>query len=64
MTKKDYKALAKIIKQNSSKSVTNVYDLLPVNVIETDKLINDLCVFLKADNELFNEAKFREACNG
>lgn len=62
MTKQDYIALAKIIKENSSYAVTNVYDLLPTRVMETNKFLDDLCQTLKADNPRFDEDKFRKAC--
>jgi hypothetical protein len=65
MTKKDYIALANIIKKNTVEtelagqySESNCYRLdLPVK-----QFMNDLCRLLKSDNPHFDEDKFRKAC--
>jgi hypothetical protein len=57
MTKKDYIALAKIIKDNTM--IHTIHQ--PFN---KTGFMEDLCQYLKSDNPLFNETKFREACNG
>lgn len=65
MTKKDYIALARVIKSNTVEtelseeySEPNRYRLdLPVK-----QFMNDLCRLLKSDNPHFDEVKFRKAC--
>ena len=54
MTKKDYIALAKLIKDET----------IPNNPkhINKDGFLVSLCIYLKSDNPNFNESKFREAC--
>jgi len=58
MTKKDYIALAKIIKTNGT--VANLKRGI-THVITTGTFMNSLCEYLKNDNPSFNEIKFREA---
>jgi len=58
MTKKDYIALAKIIKTNAK-----IADLSTgfTHVLITGSFMNELCQYLKNDNPNFDEVKFREA---
>lgn len=56
MTKKDYIAIAEIIKVNTYVSDYNVLRLHPIN------LISDISVYLKQDNPNFDEDKFKKAC--
>ena len=69
MTKKDYIALAKIIKDNTK--IIRDY-LTTVNgepkvvgiVLFREQFINQLCGILGSDNPRFNEVMFRDVCNG
>ena len=67
MTKKHYKAIAQVIKNNSQTMVdeksfsTQEGDTL-TDWVNKDRLINDLCDMFKQDNNLFNRDKFKEAC--
>ena len=54
MTRKDYIKIAKIIKDNT------MQDTQPI--LNKDSLINDLCVVLKQDNNLFDKYRFIDAC--
>jgi hypothetical protein len=58
MTKKDYIALAKIIKTNGK-----IADLSTgfTHILITGSFMNELCQYLKNDNPNFDEVKFREA---
>ena len=58
MTKKDYIALAKLIKDNGT--MANLRRGI-THVITTGTFMNSLCEYLKNDNSNFNEVKFREA---
>jgi hypothetical protein len=58
MTKKDYIALAKIIKNNGT--AANLRKGF-THVIKTGTFMNELCEYLKNDNSNFDEIKFREA---
>lgn len=46
MSKKDYKEIAKIIRQSNG----------------MEDLITSLCIYFKSENERFDSKKFREAC--
>ena len=59
LTRKHYKMIAKVIKDNKIYSNNSTRKILKM-----DSLINDLCVELKQDNSLFNKDKFIDACNG
>ncbi len=61
MTKKDYIALAKLIKKHSD-NIGNDLELENKFVIFKDSFMDDLCIYLKSDNPNFNESNFREAC--
>jgi hypothetical protein len=58
MSKKDYIALAKLIKENRQ---TIGYGKTG-DIISVGLFIDNLCQYLKSDNPNFNESKFREAC--
>ena len=58
MTKKDYIALANIIKSNGT--MANLRRGI-THVITTGTFMNSLCEYLKNDNSSFDEIKFREA---
>ena len=58
LTKKYYKLIAKVIKDNTSQTEDN-----NTLIIDRDNFINDLAIEFKADNHLFNRDKFIEACN-
>jgi len=53
MTKKDYVALAKIIRDSHMGTP---------NALDYPKFMNDLLPFLKADNPRFDVGKFLKAC--
>jgi hypothetical protein len=58
MTKKDYIALANIIKKNGT--CANLKRGF-THVLITGSFMNELCQYLKNDNLNFDEVKFREA---
>ena len=55
MTKKDYIKIAYIIKDNTMR------DTQPI--LNKNELIGDLCDMFKQDNNLFDRARFIDACN-
>ena len=59
LSRKHYKAIAKIIKDNTSQTEDN-----NTLVIDREFLIDDLCYLFAKDNNLFNSALFRDACRG
>jgi hypothetical protein len=59
MTKKDYIAIAQIIRRNST--ITSKY--YTAKDIAIVAFLKDLCEYLKSDNPRFDEAKFLEAIN-
>ena len=59
LTRKHYRMIARVINHNKIYSNNSTR-----KIIKMDSLINDLCVELKQDNNLFNKDKFVEACNG
>ena len=58
MTRKDYKAIARMIDENST--VANLRGGI-THVIKSGNFVNELCEYLQEDNSKFNEVKFREA---
>jgi len=58
MTKKDFVAIAEIIKKNSSK----VYGATFTDV--TREVVNDLADYFEAQNPNFDRDRFIKACNG
>ena len=57
MTRKDYIKIARIIKDN--KLYTNNSTR---KILKHDSLINDICDMMYEDNNLFDRAKFIQAC--
>ena len=68
MTKKHYKAIAQVIKNNSQTMVdeksfsTQEGDTL-TDWVNKDRLINDLCDMFKQDNNRFDYDRFVSACD-
>ena len=58
ITKKHYKEIAKLIKDNGRVAMVRNN---PLFVIDRAKFIDQLCLSFKKDNPNFNEIKFREA---
>ena len=58
MTRKTYIAVAKIVKDNT---LIKNGEMLPT--INKTALVSELCTMLKADNSLFDSARFIEACD-
>ena len=58
MTKKTYIAVAKIVKSN-----TIVKDSKMLPTINKTALVSELCTMFKADNSLFDRARFINACD-
>ena len=58
LSRKYYRMIAKCIKSNKIYSNNSTR-----KIIKMDNLINDLCVELKQDNNLFNKDRFVDACN-
>ena len=54
LTKKYYKLIAKVIKDNTSNE--SVF-------IDVRDLVNDLAIEFKSDNHLFSRDRFIDACN-
>lgn len=55
-TKQHYKAIAKIVKDNTTIDSRNEY------VMNVDFLMNDLADYFVKDNKLFDREKFLTAC--
>ena len=65
LTKQHFKEFAEIIKKLSYKSQIREdenINFIESDIIETDKLLNDLCRYFKTQNPLFNENRFKKAC--
>ena len=58
-SRRDYRLIAKIIKDNT---IINDGDMLPHNKINKITLISDLMNVFSKDNPLFNGNKFVDAC--
>ena len=58
ITRKYYKEIAKLIKDNGRIAMVRNS---PLFVIDSSKFIDELCLSFKKDNPNFNEIKFREA---
>ena len=58
MTRKTYMAVAKIVKDNT---LIKNGEMLPT--INKTALVSELCTMFKADNSLFDSARFIEACD-
>ena len=63
MTKKDYIALARLIKAHSTYNVRTLASGQDCSYtsIHVEPFLMELCDILKADNPNFDEAKFRKA---
>ena len=57
LSRKYYKMIAKVIKDNKIYSNNSTRKIL-----KHDSLIDDLCAEFKADNGLFNRDRFIDAC--
>ena len=65
MTKKHYVMIAKVIKDNSEMvkdTICDVDGVLSI-MINRDKLIQELCIIFKQDNNLFNSDTFNSDCD-
>ena len=59
MTRKHFKQLAQMIKDNHRLASVRGN---PMHVIDSANFIDELCIFLKTQNPRFQEDLFREAC--
>ena len=60
MTRKDYEAIAKIIKLSTTVSEVGPFKM-SCDVIVVDVLVGQLCDHFALDNPAFSETKFRQA---
>ena len=60
LTKKHYKAIAEIIRDNTEKA--SEWDIM-LQIINPTKLIQQLCLYFQADNPRFDKQRFLDACN-
>lgn len=60
MTEKDYEFTAHLIHQYLERGKINPAIDVPAEIFNT--WVDIFCVVFKADNPLFNEEKFKEAC--
>jgi hypothetical protein len=58
LTRKDYIAIARMIKDNSG--IANMRRGV-THIIKEGQFVNELCEYLQKDNPNFNEVKFRDA---
>ena len=58
LSRKHYKVIASIIKDNTIYSNNSTR-----RILKKDSLINDLCVMFANDNNLFNRSRFVNACD-
>ena len=58
LSRKHYRLIAQVIKDSSVKYVG-----LNKSMINKGNLIDNLCIVLKKDNNLFNKDKFVNACD-
>ena len=64
LTRKYYKVIARVIKDNTIELVDETtQDGEVKEYINKDSLINDISIEFKKDNSLFNRDRFVEACN-
>ena len=64
LTRKYYKVIARVIKDNTIELVDETtQDGEVKEYINKDGLINDISIEFKKDNSLFNSDRFVEACN-
>ena len=64
LSRKHYKAIASIIKDNSeTKFVDNGHNLVEDTIINREGFINDLTMYFKSDNNRFSWERFVNACD-
>jgi hypothetical protein len=64
LTRKYYKMIAKVIKDNTAQSNNNgTLIRFADSKLYKHSLIDDLCIEFKSDNHLFNRDRFVDACN-
>lgn len=64
LSRKHYKAIASIIKENSeTKFVDNGYNIVEDTIINREGFINDLTSYFKSDNKAFSWERFVNACD-
>ena len=65
LTRKYYRLIARVIKDNSDivKDISVDTDGINSTIINKDSFINDLSIEFKKDNSLFNSDRFVDACN-
>ena len=61
MTRKHYKAIAKLVKDNTPKH-TFIYNIFYPSRINRKVFIDSLCTMFKKDNSLFDKNRFIDAC--
>jgi len=61
MTRKDYRSIAKILKDNSYNGCP-LDGEVPYEEIDRDSLINDFVIMFKKDNSRFDKERFVNAC--
>ena len=61
MTKKDYKQIASIIKDNGIVLASNERGTTLIG-IDKDNLVDDFVIMFKKDNEKFDKERFIKAC--
>jgi hypothetical protein len=59
LSRKHYVSIAKIINENTCEVEDTTW-----KVLDKDTLIDDLCKVFARDNNLFDTARFRRACDG
>ena len=65
LSRKHYKAIASIIKENSEIKlfVDDDCNLTKETIINREEFINDITMYFKSDNNLFSWERFINACN-
>ena len=65
LSRKHYKAIASIIKENSEIKlfVDDDCNLTKETIINREEFINDITMYFKSDNNLFSWERFVNACD-
>ena len=65
LSRKHYRAIASIIKENSEIKlfVDDDCNLTKETIINREEFINDITMYFKSDNNLFSWERFINACN-
>ena len=65
LSRKHYKVIASIIKENSEIKlfVDDDCNLTKETIINREEFINDITMYFKSDNNLFSWERFINACN-